>query len=221
MGQKTNPIGLRLGIIKTWDSRWFAKREYADLLKEDLLLRKYLKNRLAKEGVPKILISRTANKVIVTIRTARPGMVIGRKGEQVEKLSAELRLLTKKDIDIKIEEIKRADLDAQLLAEHVARQLEQRVSFRRAMKRAIDSAMQRGAKGIRIMCAGRLGGAEIARTESYRKGRVPLHTLRADIDYATATARTTYGTCGVKVWVFNGEVLDKAALQPAQPVSTA
>ncbi len=219
MGQKCNPIGLRLGIIKTWDSRWFAKKEYAELLKEDLLLRKYLKNRLAKEGVPKILIQRTANKVIVTIKTARPGMVIGRKGEQVEKLSAELRLLTKKDIDIKIEEIKRADLDAQLLAEHVARQLEQRVSFRRAMKRAIDSAMQRGAKGIRIMCAGRLGGAEIARTESYRKGRVPLHTLRADIDYAIATARTTFGTCGVKVWVFNGEVLDKGELQPA--VSTA
>ncbi len=219
MGQKTNPIGFRLGIIKTWDSRWFARREYADLLKEDLLLRKYLKNRLAKEGVPKILIQRTANKVIVTIRTARPGMVIGRKGEQVEKLSAELRLLTKKDIDIKIEEIKRADLDAQLLAEHVARQLEQRVSFRRAMKRAIDSAMQRGAKGIRIMCSGRLGGAEIARTESYRKGRVPLHTLRADIDYATATARTTYGACGVKVWVFNGEVLDKGALATGQPAT--
>ena len=220
MGQKTNPIGLRLGIIKTWDSRWFAKRGYAELLQEDLLLRKYLKKRLEREGVPKILISRTANKVIVTIRTARPGMVIGRKGEQVEKLSAELRLLTKKDIDIKIEEIKRADLDAQLLAEHVARQLEQRVAFRRAMKRSIDSAMLRGAQGIRIMCSGRLGGAEIARTESYRRGRVPLHTLRADIDYATATARTTYGTCGVKVWVFNGEVLDKTIVD-AQPATTA
>ena len=221
MGQKCNPIGLRLGIIKTWDSRWFAKKDYAELLKEDLLLRKYLRNRLAKEGVPKILIQRTANKVIVTIKTARPGMVIGRKGEQVEKLSAELRLLTKKDIDIKIEEIKRADLDAQLLAEHVARQLEQRVSFRRAMKRAIDSAMQRGAKGIRIMCAGRLGGAEIARTESYRKGRVPLHTLRADIDYAIATANTTFGTCGVKVWVFNGEVLDRGQLEPAASTASA
>ncbi|HVP39885.1 MAG TPA: 30S ribosomal protein S3 [Candidatus Saccharimonadales bacterium] len=219
MGQKTNPIGLRLGIIRTWDSRWFAKRGYAELLKEDLLLRKYLKKRLEREGVPKILIQRTANKVIVTIRTARPGMVIGRKGEQVEKLSAELRQLTSKDIDIKIEEIKRADLDAQLLAEHVARQLEQRVAFRRAMKRSMDSAMLRGAQGIRIMCSGRLGGAEIARTESYRRGRVPLHTLRADIDYATATARTTYGTCGVKVWVFNGEVLDKSVVD-AQPVAT-
>ncbi|MBI5837729.1 MAG: 30S ribosomal protein S3 [Candidatus Eisenbacteria bacterium] len=221
MGQKTNPIGLRLGIIKTWDSRWFAKRGYADLLKEDLLLRKYLKKRLEREGVPKIIIQRTANKVIVTIRTARPGMVIGRKGEQVEKLSAELRQLTSKDIDIKIEEIKRADLDAQLLAEHVARQLEQRVAFRRAMKRSIDSAMLRGAQGIRIMCSGRLGGAEIARTESYRKGRVPLHTLRADIDYAIATARTTYGTCGVKVWVFNGEVLDKSQVDASQPPVTA
>jgi small subunit ribosomal protein S3 len=220
MGQKTNPIGMRLGIIKTWDSRWFAKRGYAELLQEDLLLRKYLKKRLEREGVPKILIARTANKVIVTIKTARPGMVIGRKGEQVEKLSAELRQLTNKDIDIKIEEIKRADLDAQLLAEHVARQLEQRVAFRRAMKRSIDSAMLRGAQGIRIMCSGRLGGAEIARTESYRKGRVPLHTLRADIDYAVATARTTYGACGVKVWVFNGEVLDKPAadVQPAPTV---
>ena len=221
MGQKTNPIGMRLGIIKTWDSRWFAKKEYAELLKEDLLLRKYLKNRLAKEGVPKILIQRTANKVTVTIKTARPGMVIGRKGEQVEKLSAELRLLTKKDIDIKIEEIKRAETDAQLVAENVARQLEQRVSFRRAMKRAIDSAMQRGAKGIRIVCAGRLGGAEIARTESYRKGRVPLHTLRADIDYAIATARTTFGTCGVKVWVFNGEVLDRGQLEPTATTASA
>ena len=220
MGQKCNPIGLRLGIIKTWDSRWFAKRGYAELLKEDLLLRKYLKKRLEREGVPKILIARTANKVTVTIKTARPGMVIGRKGEQVEKLSAELRQLTNKDIDIKIEEIKRADLDAQLLAEHVARQLEQRVAFRRAMKRSIDSAMMRGAQGIRIMCSGRLGGAEIARTESYRKGRVPLHTLRADIDYAVATARTTYGACGVKVWVFNGEVLDKAAVD-APPAPTA
>ncbi len=171
---------------------------------------------LEREGVPKILIQRTANKVIVTIKTARPGMVIGRKGEQVEKLSAELRQLTSKDIDIKIEEIKRADLDAQLLAEHVARQLEQRVAFRRAMKRSIDSAMLRGAQGIRIMCSGRLGGAEIARTESYRKGRVPLHTLRADIDYATATARTTYGTCGVKVWVFNGEVLGKPMADASQ-----
>jgi small subunit ribosomal protein S3 len=220
MGQKTNPIGMRLGIIKTWDSRWFAKRGFAELLREDLLLRKYLKKRLEREGVPKILIARTANKVTVTIKTARPGMVIGRKGEQVEKLSAELRQLTNKDIDIKIEEIKRADLDAQLLAEHVARQLEQRVAFRRAMKRSIDSAMLRGAQGIRIMCSGRLGGAEIARTESYRRGRVPLHTLRADIDYATATARTTYGACGVKVWVFNGEVLDKPAadVQPAPTV---
>ena len=211
MGQKTNPIGLRLGIIRTWDSRWFAKRGYAELLKEDLLLRKYLKKRLEREGVPKILIQRTANKVIVTIRTARPGMVIGRKGEQVEKLSAELRQLTSKDIDIKIEEIKRADLDAQLLAEHVARQLEQRVAFRRAMKKAIASSMRAGAQGIRVAASGRLGGSEMARYETYREGRVPLHTLRADIDFARATANTAYGTCGVKVWMFHGEVLDKPA----------
>jgi small subunit ribosomal protein S3 len=201
MGQKTNPIGLRLGIVKTWDSRWFAKKGYAELLKEDLLIKRYLKKRLYQAGISKITIERKGDKVTIGIRTARPGLVIGRKGEQVDKLS---------------EEIKRADLDAQLVAEHIAKQLEQRVSFRRAMKKAIASSMRAGAQGIRINCTGRLGGSEMARFETYREGRVPLHTLRADIDFARATANTAYGTCGVKVWMFHGEVLEKAAA-PGHP----
>ena len=208
MGQKTNPIGLRLGIVKTWDSRWFAKRGYADMLKEDLLIKRYLKKRLYQAGISKITIERKGEKVTIGIRTARPGLVIGRKGEQVDKLSEEMKQLTKKQVQLNIEEIKRADLDAQLVAEHIAKQLEQRVSFRRAMKRAVQSAMRMGAQGIKIKCAGRLGGAEIARTEGYHEGRVPLHTLRADIDYATSTAKTTFGTIGVKVWIFKGEKVD-------------
>src|SRR5438132_6094761 len=209
MGQKTNPIGLRLGIVKTWDSRWFAKRGYADQLREDLLIKRYLKKRLYQAGISKITIERKGDKVTITIKTARPGLVIGRKGEQVDKLSAELRALTKKDVQLNIEEVKRADLDAQLVAEHIAKQLEQRVSFRRAMKKAIASAMRSGAQGIRVAASGRLGGSEMARYETYREGRVPLHTLRADIDFARATAYTPYGTCGVKVWMFHGEQLDK------------
>lgn len=208
MGQKAHPIGLRLGIIKTWDSRWFAGKEYAQFLQEDLFIKRYLKHRLYQAGISKILVERKADKVTITIRTARPGLVIGRKGEQVDKLSAELRNLTKREIQLNIEEVKRADLDAQLVAEHIAKQLEQRVSFRRAMKKAIASTMRAGALGIKVATAGRLGGAEMGRKESYRDGRVPLHTLRADIDFARATAHTAYGTCGVKVWIFHGEVLE-------------
>jgi small subunit ribosomal protein S3 len=216
MGQKTHPIGLRLGIVKTWDSRWFAKRGYAELLKEDLLIKRYLKKRLYQAGISKITIERKGDKITVGIRTARPGLVIGRKGEQVDKLSEEMKALTKKHVQLNIEEIKRADLDAQLVAEHIAKQLEQRVSFRRAMKKAIASSMRAGAQGIRVAASGRLGGSEMARYETYREGRVPLHTLRADIDFARATANTAYGTCGVKVWMFHGEVLDKpAAVAPA------
>ncbi len=210
MGQKTHPIGLRLGIIKTWDSRWFAQKDFADLLHEDIMLRRYLKRRLFQAGISKILIQRAGGKVTVTIRTARPGLVIGRRGAQVDQVKDELQHLTKKEVLLNIEEVKKPDLDAQLVAEHVARQLEQRVSFRRAMKRALTSTMRAGAEGIKVLCSGRLGGAEMARHEGYKEGRIPLHTLRANIDYATATAHTTYGCVGVKVWIFHGEVLDKA-----------
>jgi small subunit ribosomal protein S3 len=209
LGQKTHPIGLRLGIVKTWDSRWFAQRDFADLLHEDIMLRRYLKRRLFQAGISKILIQRAGGKVTVTIRTARPGLVIGRRGAQVDQVKDELQHLTKKEVLLNIEEVKKPDLDAQLVAEHIARQLEQRVSFRRAMKRALTSTMRSGAEGIKVLCSGRLGGAEMARHEGYKEGRVPLHTLRANIDYATSTAHTTYGCVGVKVWVFHGEVLDK------------
>ena len=211
MGQKTNPIGLRLGIVKTWDSRWFGKRNYPELLREDMLIKRYLKKRLYQAGISKITIERKGDRITIGIRTARPGLVIGRKGEQVDKLSEEMKKLTGRHVQLNIEEIKRADLDSQLVAEHIAKQLEQRVSFRRAMKKAIASSMRAGAKGIRIACTGRLGGSEMARFETYREGRVPLHTLRADIDFARATAFTPFGTCGVKVWMFHGEVLDKNA----------
>src|SRR5580765_2120325 len=221
MGQKTHPIGIRLGIVKTWDSTWFAKKGYADMLQEDLFIKRYLKHRLYQAGISKILIERKAEKITVTIRTARPGLVIGRKGEQVDKLSAELRNVTQRDIQLNIEEVKRADLDAQLVAEHVAKQLEQRVSFRRAMKKALASAMRSGAQGVRIACNGRLGGSEMSRDETYRDGRVPLHTLRADIDFARATARTIYGACGVKIWIFKGEILDKPKVTEAPPAAPA
>ena len=220
MGQKTNPIGMRLGIVSTWDSRWFARKDYPKLLEEDIFIRKYLKKRLSQAGVSRIIIQRAPSKVTVNISTARPGLVIGRRGQQVDQLRDELQHLTKKEIFLNIDEVKKPDLDATLVGEHVARQLEQRVSFRRAMKKAIASTMRSGAGGVRIVCSGRLGGAEMARTESYRDGRVPLHTLRAEIDFARATARTIYGTCGVKVWIFKGEVLDKkeaaAAAAPSQ-----
>jgi small subunit ribosomal protein S3 len=220
VGQKTNPIGMRLGIIKTWDSRWFARKDYAKLLEEDLFIRKYLKKRLSQAGISAIIIQRAVSKVTVNISTARPGLVIGRRGQQVDQLRDELQHITKKEVFLNIDEVKKPDLDATLVAEHVARQLEQRVSFRRAMKKALASTMRAGAGGIRIVCSGRLGGSEMARTESYRDGRVPLHTLRADIDFARATARTIYGACGVKIWIFKGEILERPAaaeLAPAAP----
>ncbi len=218
MGQKTNPIGMRLGIISTWDSRWFARKDYAKLLEEDIFIRKYLKKRLSQAGISRIVIQRAISKVTINISTARPGLVIGRRGQQVDQLRDELQHITKKEIFLNIDEVKKPDMDATLVGEHVARQLEQRVSFRRAMKKAIASTMRSGAGGVRIVCSGRLGGAEMARTESYRDGRVPLHTLRADIDFARSTARTIYGTVGVKVWIFKGEVLDKReAAEAATP----
>ena len=209
MGQKTHPVGFRLGISRTWNSRWFSHREFEKNLEEDITLRRYVLRRLARAGVSKIEIERrTSNQVTVNIFTARPGIVIGRKGMEVDKLRDELKLLTKKDVFINIIEIKRPELEAKLVAESIARQLEQRVSFRRAMKKAVTSAMRLGAEGIRVACSGRLGGAEMARKEGYLVGRVPLHTLRADIDYATAISFTTYGTIGIKVWISKGEVLD-------------
>jgi small subunit ribosomal protein S3 len=209
VGQKTNPVGLRLGVIRSWDSRWFATKEYPTLLSEDLFIRKYLKTRLEQASVSKVLIQRAANRVTINIRTAKPGLVIGRKGAQVDQLRDELQHITRKEIYLNIDEVKKPDVDAQLVADHVARQLEQRIGFRRAMKKAISSAMRAGGQGVRIVCSGRLGGAEMARTESYREGRVPLHTLRADVDYAVSTAVTTYGTIGVKVWIFHGEIIHK------------
>ncbi len=207
MGQKVNPIGLRLGINRTWDSRWFADDGYAELLHEDIRLRDYLSERLSQAGVSRVVIERPAKKARITIHTARPGVVIGKKGADIEKLRADLARMTKGEVNLNIVEIRKPEIDAKLVAENIAQQLERRVAFRRAMKRAVQSAMRLGAQGIRINCAGRLGGAEIARVEWYREGRVPLHTLRADIDFGIATAKTTYGTCGVKVWVFKGEIL--------------
>ena len=207
MGQKVNPIGLRVGINRTWDSRWYAESGYAGLLHEDLRLKRYLMDRLSQAGISRIVIERPAKKARITIHTARPGVVIGKKGVDIEKLRAELAKMTGGDVHLNIVEIRKPEIDAKLVAENIAQQLERRIAFRRAMKRAVQSAMRLGAQGIRIGCGGRLGGAEIARSEWYREGRVPLHTLRADIDYGEATAKTTYGTCGVKVWVFKGEIL--------------
>ncbi|MBT4879718.1 MAG: 30S ribosomal protein S3 [Alphaproteobacteria bacterium] len=206
MGQKVNPIGLRLGINRTWDSRWYADREYAKLLHEDIHIRKFIKDRLKHANVSKVLIERPAKRACITIMTARPGVVIGKKGTEIEKLSAELMKITGGDVSLNIMEIRKPEVDAQLVADNIAQQLERRVSFRRAMKRTMQSAMRMGGLGIRVNCAGRLGGAEIARTEWYREGRVPLHTFRANIDYATSTAFTTYGTCGIKVWIYKGEL---------------
>ena len=207
MGQKVNPIGLRLGINRTWDSRWFASRDYADLLHEDLRIRKFLFDKLKQAGISRIVIERPAKRARITIYTARPGVVIGKKGQDIEKLRQDLSKRTGVDVHLNIVEIRKPEIDAKLVAENIAQQLERRVAFRRTMKRAVQSAMRLGAEGIRINCGGRLGGAEIARIEWYREGRVPLHTLRADIDYGEATAQTTYGCCGVKVWVFKGEVM--------------
>jgi small subunit ribosomal protein S3 len=208
MGQKVNPVGLRLGINRTWDSRWYAgKKDYRVRLHEDLRIRRFLEKRLAQAGVSRIVIERPARKARVTIHTARPGVVIGKKGADIEKLRSDLAKMTSSEVHVNIVEIRKPEIDAKLVAESIAQQLERRVAFRRAMKRAVQSAMRLGAQGIRINCGGRLGGAEIARMEWYREGRVPLHTLRADIDFGIATAKTAYGTCGVKVWVFKGEIL--------------
>ncbi len=208
MGQKTHPRGFRLGVIKPWKSRWYAERNFDGLLREDETIRKYLHRRLAHAAVAEVEIERKPQKIVVTVHTARPGVVIGKQGSEVDKLRDELAHLTKSEVSINVEEIKRPEIDAQLVADNVAHQLTQRISFRRAMKRAVQSAMRSGAEGIKIQCGGRLGGAEIARTEGYHEGRVPLHTLRADIDYARSTAKTTYGTIGVKVWIFKGEVME-------------
>jgi small subunit ribosomal protein S3 len=209
VGQKTNPIGLRLGIIKTWNSNWFDEKNFADKLHEDLYLRRYLSSRLKGAGVAKVQVDRTPRQVVLTIHTARPGIVIGRKGVEVDKLKAELRQITQKDVQVNIIEIKRPELEAALVADTVARQLEGRVSFRRAMKKAIQTTRRMGAEGVKVICSGRLGGAEMSRTEGYKDGRIPLHTLRADIDYALAVARTTYGAIGVKVWICKGEILGR------------
>jgi small subunit ribosomal protein S3 len=209
MGQKVNPIGLRLGINRTWDSRWFAsKGEYSKLVHEDMAIRDALMKQLKQAAVSKVVIERPHRKCRVTIHSARPGVVIGKKGADIEKLRKLVAGMTNADVTINIVEVRKPEIDATLVAESIAQQLERRVAFRRAMKRAVQSAMRLGAEGIRINCSGRLGGAEIARMEWYREGRVPLHTLRADVDYGTATAFTTYGTCGIKVWIFKGEILE-------------
>ena len=210
MGQKVNPIGLRLGINKTWDSRWYAKGNYGEKLHQDLKIRAYLKKKLNSAGISKIVIERSGKVATVSIHTARPGIVIGKKGADIEVMKKELSQFTKDEIKINIIEIRKPEMDAVLVAEGIAQQLERRVSFRRAMKRAVQSTMRLGAGGIRINCAGRLGGAEIARTEWYREGRVPLHTLRADVDYGIASAHTTYGVIGIKVWIYKGEILSLA-----------
>lgn len=207
MGQKVNPIGLRLGINRTWDSRWFADADYAKQLHEDFKIREYLKKKLSVAGISRVVVERPAKKARITIHSARPGVVIGKKGQDIDVLKNELQKMTGGEVHLNIVEVRKPELDAQLVAESIAQQLERRVSFRRAMKRSVQSAMRQGAEGIRINCGGRLGGAEIARVEWYREGRVPLHTLRADVDYGTSTAHTTYGACGVKVWIFKGEIL--------------
>jgi len=209
LGQKVHPIGFRLGVIRTWDSRWYAEKDYAALLHEDIKLRDYLKKRLFHAGIAKIEIERAANKAKLNIFAARPGIIIGKKGAEVEALKRDLAKITDKEVFINIQEVRKPEVNAQLVAENVALQLERRVAFRRAMKKSVTQALKFGAQGIKINCAGRLGGAEMSRTEWYREGRVPLHTLRADIDYGFAEAKTTYGIIGVKVLIFKGEVLQR------------
>lgn len=213
MGQKTNPIGFRLGVIKSWNSKWFAGKNFANFIHEDIMIKKYINARLDNAGLAKVVILRAPKKVTVDIHTSRPGIVIGRKGAEVDKLREELQLLTKKDISLNIIEVKRPELDARLVADSIARQLEGRVSYRRAMKKSIQATMKMGAEGIKVICGGRLAGAEIARNERYMEGRIPLHTLRADIDYATATAHTTYGCIGVKVWICRGMVMGAGEME--------
>ena len=209
MGQKTNPIGLRLGIIRSWEANWFDEKNVAEKLQEDLMVRNYIKSRLKKAGVARIIVERTAKQLRVTINTSRPGVIIGRSGKDIAQLEEELRKLTKKEVKILISEIKRPELDAQLVADNIAAQLEGRISFRRAMKNAVSSTMRVGAEGVRVMCSGRLGGADMTRQEQYKEGRVPLHTLRADIDYAQGRAETVYGSIGVKVLICRGDVIGK------------
>jgi small subunit ribosomal protein S3 len=209
LGQKTNPIGLRLGIIRPWDANWFDEKNVAEKISEDVKVRSYIRSRLKKAGVSRIIVERTAKQLRITINTSRPGVIIGRSGKDITQLEEELKKVTGKDVKILISEIKRPELDALLVSENIAQQLEGRISFRRAMKQAVSSAMRMGAQGIRIMCAGRLGGAEMARTEQYKEGRIPLHTLRADIDYGVGTAQTIYGSIGIKVWICKGEIIGK------------
>jgi small subunit ribosomal protein S3 len=208
MGQKVNPISLRLGINRTWDSRWYAKKEYATLLHQDLWVRDYVSKALAKAGIARVVIERPAKKAIVSIYAARPGLIIGKRGSDIDGLRKALAKRVKADLSLNILEVRKAEIESKLVAEGIAQQLERRVSFRRAMKRAMQTAMKMGALGIRINCSGRLGGAEIARTEWYLEGKVPLHTLRAEIDYGVATAFTAYGTCGIKVWIYKGDVAE-------------
>ena len=221
MGQKVHPRGFRLGVIESWDSKWYAGREYSSLLHEDIRIRQFIKRRLYHAGIAKVEIERAANKAKVNVHTARPGIVIGKKGAEIEKLKGELNKLTGRDCFINIHEVRRPDIDAQLVAENVALQLERRVAFRRAMKEAVARAMRMGALGIRIQSSGRLGGAEIARREWYREGRVPLHTLRAEIGYGLAQAYTTYGVIGVKVWIFRGEVITRQEEEQRQAVGAS
>lgn len=216
MGQKTHPIGIRLGIVKTWDSRWYLKKGYAAQLLEDINIRKDIKAKLYHAGVSRIEIERAGQKIRVIIHTARPGIIIGKKGSEVEKLRKDIELLSGKQVSVDIKEIRKPEIDAQLVAENIALQLEKRIAFRRAMKKSVASALRFGAQGIKITCSGRLAGAEIARTEWYREGRVPLHTFRADINYGTAQAKTTFGIIGVKVWVYHGDILPEATKSVAQ-----
>jgi small subunit ribosomal protein S3 len=209
LGQKVNPIGFRLGVIKGWDSRWFAGKEYAAYIEDDYKIRAFLKKKLYHAGISKIEIERWAKRIKLRISAARPGIIIGKKGAEIEQLKKELEKMVRQELVIDIQEVRKPEVDAQLVAENVALQIVRRVAFRRAMKRSVASAMRFGAKGIKVCCSGRLGGAEMARTEWYKEGRIPLHTLRADVDYGLAEARTTYGLIGVKVWIFNGEILEK------------
>lgn len=213
MGQKVHPLGFRLGVTRTWDSRWYSQKEYGDFLLEDLKIRGFIKKRLAQASISRVEVERAAGKIRLVIHTARPGIVIGPKGAEIEKLRREILRLTDKEVIVDIKEIRKPEIDAQLVAENVAQQLERRIAFRRAMKKSVSSALKSGAKGIRIATAGRLGGAEMARREWYREGRVPLHTLRADIDYGFAQASTTYGVIGIKVWIFKGELIKSTSVE--------
>ncbi|HBR17337.1 MAG: 30S ribosomal protein S3 [Deltaproteobacteria bacterium RIFCSPLOWO2_12_FULL_43_16] len=216
MGHKVNPIGFRVGIYKDWSSRWYGDKDYAKFLHADIQIRKFIKGKLKHAGVSKVNIERTAGNTRVVIYTAKPGIVIGKKGSEIDVLKKDIAKFAGKDVDVDIQEVRRPDIDAQLVAENVALQLERRVAFRRAMKKTVTTALKLGAKGIKVMCAGRLGGAEIARTEWYREGRVPLHTLRADIDYGFAEALTTYGKIGIKVWIFKGEIMPESIAVSSQ-----